>query len=515
MKEIIHLILTRHGVNQPAYVLNNMLKYEPYNNSLYALSNILNKFNIANRGIKLEDKYLICEDLCPFVTILNNHWVLIDSISNDVVKFFEDDHKKHLQEMPLENFITQWNGRALIIDSIPQNELNMSLTDSIKISRYERFFTYAALAVSIYLFIYGVLTNLKSYEWTYYALILTNSAGIFISILLLQKQLHIPNKLTDRICGLVAENDCGTVTDSNGGRLFGIIKLSEIGLSFFGVNLICVILGNDIYFWFGIVATAVLPFSFWSLYYQKAKAKSWCALCLIVLILMWFQAIFVWIGGYLRFPNEVWPMGLALCCTYLLTVWLTNWVMKLIQAKIEGEEWHIRYNDIKLDEIVIDTYMSEGITSDISTQNCSCLIFGNPEAEKTITVFSNPYCGPCASRHNQIKDLPGDCVKVQYVMTYFTEEKSKVNKYIIAAYIQLGSELTWNILTQWFAGGKNQGIAFFDRYNLNITMPEVTTEFEKQVHWPDNLPLQGTPTDFINGREIIWPYNVEDYPYLS
>lgn len=515
MKEIIQLILTRYGIHQSAYVLNNMLRYEPYNTSLYALSNILSKFDIANRGIKLDDKYLICEDLCPFVTILNHHWILVDSISNDVVKFFQDDHRKHLQEMPLENFIKQWNGVALVLESTPQNGINTHLTQSNKTSRYKDVFTYAALTVSIYLFIYGVLTNIRADEWPYYALILTNSVGIFISVLLLQKQLHIPNRLTDRICGLVAENDCGTVTDSNGGNLFGIIKLSEIGFGFFVVNLICVILGNEVYFWFGLVATAVLPFSFWSLYYQKVKAKSWCVLCLVVLALMWFQAIFVWIGGYLRFPNEMWPTGLALCCTYLLTIWLTNQVMKLIQGKIEGEEWHIRYNDIKLDERVIDTYMSEGITSDVSTKMCSRLIFGNPEAEKTITVFSNPYCGPCASRHNQIKDLPGDCVKVQYVMTYFTEEKSEVNKYIIAAYMQLGPELTWNILTQWFAGGKNMGVAFFDRYDLDITMPEVAKEFEKQINWPKDLPLQGTPTDFINGREIMWPYTVEDYLYLS
>lgn len=145
----------------------------------------------------------------------------------------------------------------------------------------------------------------------------------------------------------------------------------------------------------------------------------------------------------------------------------------------------------------------------------SSLLFGNPEAPIEITVFSNPYCSPCAAMHERLKDIPGDIVKVRYAMTYFNEELSQVNRSIIAAFQQLGADATWEILSKWYQSGRAKGIDFFEEYNLNTNASDVWEEFQKQQNWSKNNVFSGTPTIIINGREISEPYTVEDFKLIS
>lgn len=189
--------------------------------------------------------------------------------------------------------------------------------------------------------------------------------------------------------------------------------------------------------------------------------------------------------------------------------------MSVLEQLRRNRSWHRQYEELKSDDKVINAFEGDIPVLDTSTKTCSELIFGNPDAEKVLTVFSNPYCEPCALMHNRIKKMVGNCLRVQYVMTYFSESKSIINKYIIASYQQLGADKTWEILTEWFAEGKRDGEIFFEKYNLNTTTPAVEAEFTKQKAWPKGKNLRGTPTELLNGREIVWPYSVEDYFYLS
>ncbi len=58
-----------------------------------------------------------------------------------------------------------------------------------------------------------------------------------------------------------------------------------------------------------------------------------------------------------------------------------------------------------------------GVDKDVST-----IVFGNPNARNTITVFSNPHCAPCANMHKKIGKLledTDDQFCVQYILSSF------------------------------------------------------------------------------------------------
>ena len=90
-----------------------------------------------------------------------------------------------------------------------------------------------------------------------------------------------------------------------------------------------------------------------------------------------------------------------------------------------------------------------------------------------------------------------------------------INRYFIAAYQTLGASRTWQLLTEWYAGGKLKNEEFFNGLNLDITADSVTAEFEKQQKWREETGLTATPVILINGHKLPAEYSVDDLEYLS
>ena len=116
--------------------------------------------------------------------------------------------------------------------------------------------------------------------------------------------------------------------------------------------------------------------------------------------------------------------------------------------------------------------------------------------------------------HKHVNDWPGEDVSIRTVLTSFSPDREIINRYLIAAYQQLGAEKAWEIMSEWFDNGKNKGEAFFENLGLDITTPEVEEELMKQKKWHEGKPFPGTPTVLADGHEIKPPYSIDDYPYI-
>lgn len=511
MMAIVEQILQGLRIPYTKEYLKNMVDIHPFKHSLYAISTVLNSYGIKTDSVRLSQKKEITEIPLPAVVLWDNRFAIIQKVTTDVITLRTAENKTIIA--PFADFIEKWNGVVMLIENTenaaePDHKANLHRE---RLSKTKNFGIIAC--ASIFAIIAFISTPLHG-SWAWWLLIVSNIAGLFITTLLLQKQLHINTSLTDSICGLIHQKDCDTVTESDGGTLLGMVKLSEVGFSFFAVNLLTLMFFPRVLFWMSVINLVVLPFTFWSVWYQKFKVRSWCALCLMTLCIMWISGIIVLAGGFLSFPSGEIVGCISIVCGYVLATLLINRLMKILADSREKIDWHQRYNALKMNSKVMGMFMNDTTSSDTSKEACSSLIFGNPEAERSITVFSNPYCGPCAKMHERIEKFPGKDLNISYVLTYFSEEKSEINKLIIAAYFQLGPDKTWKLLTEWYAGGKKNGADFFKNRGLNPEAIEVVNEFEKQQKWNADNNMQGTPTVIYNGKVIPSPYTPEDYLYL-
>lgn len=142
-------------------------------------------------------------------------------------------------------------------------------------------------------------------------LLLINSIGVYIGYLLVIKQLNIQSGYGDRICSLFKRSDCNNVLESDAAKLFGVFSWSEIGLGYFVTNVFFICLQPSYIPCLALINILGLPYTLWSIWYQKFRARQWCPLCLIVIILSWILFAINLISGFL-FPSHITFLGLII-----------------------------------------------------------------------------------------------------------------------------------------------------------------------------------------------------------
>ena len=85
--------------------------------------------------------------------------------------------------------------------------------------------------------------------------------------------------------------------------------------------------------WLALCNLCCLPFSFWSIWYQRFKAHKWCTLCVSVQASLWLLFFSYLFGGWLKMA---WPLSwnfVALGVAYLGVMLAINAIMPLLEKK--------------------------------------------------------------------------------------------------------------------------------------------------------------------------------------
>lgn len=157
--------------------------------------------------------------------------------------------------------------------------------------------------IFLYLFISSGIYS----HWSTVALTVLNICGLYFSTLLMQKSLKIHNPAADRVCKVLQEGGCDSVLETKASTFFGIFSWSEVGFTYFSVSLLCLLIYPQYTGYLALCNLCCLPFSFWSVWYQKTRAKAWCTLCLSVQTTLWLLFFCYLGGGWLRhmFPIRI------------------------------------------------------------------------------------------------------------------------------------------------------------------------------------------------------------------
>ena len=131
-----------------------------------------------------------------------------------------------------EKFLENWNGTIILVKR-RENSGEPDLELNLRQQKLTILKTVLATVCTIILIFLGIAYNQHVAIWQWWTIMVVNILGCGVSFILLQKQLHIPNRFADRLCSLTKESRCEKVTDSKGATVFGIAKLSEIGMAFF------------------------------------------------------------------------------------------------------------------------------------------------------------------------------------------------------------------------------------------------------------------------------------------
>lgn len=497
----------RYTRSHALYVFNA----HPYKHSLYGLECLLRLYGVATNGLRVNDKSCISEIPAPFVAQYENDLVIVKDTSELNVVY--ERYGKEITS-DINSFIEQWSGIVLLMTTSSTSiEPDYTLHHRQELQRKIEIIIFTVS--SFLLNAYGLYITWSGDIWWRITYIALSGMGCFISTVLLTKQLHYESKTVDYICRVIQQGDCDSVLESSAARPMGWFSWSEIGTAWFATCLLTQL-------WFphstpliACIALLSLPYTIWSIWYQKFRAKRWCVLCLSVICLLWMQVGTFALGSEYKLAKfdlsycAVFPLG-AIVLVFLRRV-LEN--ISFSHNEIQAQ---CAFRQLKSQQEVFETLLH--MQPWHNTKEASCLIFGDINAEHQLTVFGNPHCEPCAHMHRRLQPLLDNGISIQYVLTYFTPELSEANRYLIAVYRHCGPERAWNLLSAWYdQENRPRSIkiledAFSGKYD-SLTS-DIDHEVVCQWKWGNNNNIQGTPTLMFDGYEIPSDYEVEDLIYI-
>ena len=529
---------------------NQYFNEHPHKTNLFGLSNMLTDYGIHNAGTRIANRENDISHIgCPFVAQLGGDFVVVYKVEIGKIGESDETGKVHFVRygkkivIPISIFIQSWSGVILLAEPSPD-----SIEPDYKKHRTKEWLTVAQKSI---LSLACILLLGIAYINTYISpvspisanslggvlLVLVNLLGIYICYLLVLKQLHIHSRYADKICSLFSKKDCNNILESDASKLWGIFGWSEIGLGYFATNTVFLLFLPHLISYLVIVNILSLPFTIWSVWYQKMKARQWCPLCLIVQILLWTIFIinllcghisqFVIAGfdpqSYSPFSIFNYQLVITVCCYAIPLFTLTLLIPKLGEGN-QVEHLKHEINCLKANEAIFRTLLTQQPFYE-ATRSDSQILFGNPEARLKISILTNPFCNPCAKMHARVEKLlqetKGD-VCVQYILAAFNESLEYANRYLIACYLQKkhpplleGQGEALRLFTNWFAGGKTKGEDFFKDLQIDISDSAIEAEFQKHESWKAKTQIRATPTILVNGYQLPANYKIEDLRYFT
>ena len=498
------------------------LEMHPDGNSLLAISEILDYWNVANEAFKIhEDK--LDEIPVPFIVFLDQNdgeFAVVNEIDEEFVTLSNDRWNKY--KMQRDMFKSVFNSTILIAEKTE----DAGLQDYKQKKREELINKYRVpfvIIVSLLLLLLSLNIQpsyLKNITVPVAILTLLKSAGVIISILLLIQSVDSNDPLISRLCKIGKKSNCNTILSSPAANLIKGISWSEVGFCYFTGTFLLLIFNSTspaIMCTLALFNLLCLPYTFFSIFYQWKIAKIWCPFCCSIQAIFWLEFF-----AFLPVPKSLSQLQLitmADVSTLIICFLLPSLVWIFIKPfALKAKELVSVKNDLvtfKYKRDLFEYRLNNQVQYKLLDRKNS-IIWGNSSLENVITMVSNPYCKACKEAHTTLDELISvkDNITLQLVFSdgdIVTDPERKAVKYFLGL-----SNIVEDMalpLKHWYQT-KSDKFNALTRSFPGADLTSVQEILENQTNWCDRANVIATPTVFINGRRLPHGYQVEDLKYL-
>lgn len=291
--------------------------------SLFGLQQLLKEYGIDSQGYAFSDKKAISHLQPPFVAVTPAGMVIVTGLTPQSVTYLSQGQA---ETMPLDRFLDAWTGKAFCAYTTPDSAepgYRIHRRDAMMARLRDRGLMAGLTALFLYLFISnGLWCDISTVLLT-----LLDLTGLALTYMLVQKSLKIKNAAADKVCKVLQEGGCDSVLEMKASKFFGIFGWSEVGFAYFSVSLLTLLMFPQWIRYLALCNLCCLPFTFWSIWYQKFRAKVWCTLCVSVQATLWLLFFCYlgggWFGGVFPLRIEFFVLG----ATYITALLLLNKIL--------------------------------------------------------------------------------------------------------------------------------------------------------------------------------------------
>ena len=302
--------------------------------TLFGLKKLLAEYGVESEGLRLADPSELCRLTPPFVASTKGGFVIVTSTGPDTVDYIT---RGVGEAIPLDEFVKVWDGNVfLAYPTDDSKEPHHGLHARVEFFDHAK--KWVLMAAVILLFGYLFVTQRLYASWSTILVCLFDIGGLWLTYQLVRKSLHIKSAAADRVCGVLEAGGCDSILETDASKFFGLFGWSEVGFAYFSVSLLGLLMFPEWIRYLALCNLLCLPFSFWSIWYQKFRAKAWCTLCVSVQASLWLLFFCYLGGGWLKglFPLQIEFFVLGL--TYVAVLLGLNALMPLIDKSEPDDE---------------------------------------------------------------------------------------------------------------------------------------------------------------------------------
>jgi hypothetical protein len=338
-------------------------------------------------------------------------------------------------------------------------------------------------------------------------MVLCSIAGLYICFQIFWKENGNAAMWANTACKALGDG-CDKVFKSTLSKGILGVKIVDAAIVYFFTLLLFSILEDNLLLIYYAILLAI-PIIIFSIIYQKTKVKGWCALCLIVGLIVFIQVLLVWYTKEI-FYNKLTLSNVIHFGIYGLISFVWFQYKFFYKLKEQNIQTTIDYQKIRRDaKNFISLLQSEKTVKYLETN--TEMIFGNVFAPLQILIVCQPYCIPCANTHKQIDEVIKNhreniCLRI----VWLANNESSV-KAVSLIFDVVSSQTKENALLkveEWFS------LMNYERYlNNNIISTNQRNSkinIDEQNEWVTQNKIVVTPTIFINNHQIPKIYTIED-----
>ncbi|MDE6265026.1 MAG: vitamin K epoxide reductase family protein [Paramuribaculum sp.] len=300
--------------------------------SLFGFTRLLGSYGIESVVYRLADNSAVTSIPTPFLAQTKRGFVIVTGHEDGHVdyKFLGKDYT-----VPASDLTDSMTGVVLLAyPDEKSKEPDYGKHRFLEIASRVKLWVLVLCAVAL-----GVFGFMEAGLWRNVSTIFltaVNLAGIGVTWLLILKSLKVSSNSADKICGILKEHGCDTVLEQKASKFFGLFGWSEVGFTYFTLSTLYLFLFPQYIGCLALINGCCLPFTVWSIWYQRFRLHTWCTLCVITQCLLWLQFFCFLSGGWwsVAFANIV-PL-VAMGAGYVGVLLALNRVMTFIENRIKN-----------------------------------------------------------------------------------------------------------------------------------------------------------------------------------
>ncbi|WP_298362758.1 vitamin K epoxide reductase family protein [Runella sp.] len=497
--------------------LRDTLEQHPDYPSLLSLGDTLDRYHIENAALRIDAEQLALLQV-PYIAHLRTSggtFVLVERATGEAFTYRTEKGKRITETR--EDFLKKWSGVVFIAEPTEASGEKDYAAKRQK-EQLENLRWPLIIAGFVLLTVAGIF---QSPNLSTGVLLGLKAIGMILTALLLSVQYGKTNDFTDSLCRLNNHTDCNHILTSPAAKITSWLGWSEVGFFYFMGGWIFnltpapllsgegflnspSLTGEGAGGWgLGVLSFLALPYTFWSIWYQWRVAKQWCPLCVAVQVVIWVECLSPLTpnGGTILSPH--WGLGgLAVAFALPILLWLI--IKPLLLKSKQADEWQRELRKFKNNADIFNALLAKQKRMPPVPADLQPIILGNPAAEHTITMVTNPYCGPCGKGHDELEELLSlsSNIKAHIFFTTCHDINDSVGQ--IARHI-LALQAAGSDVAAALQGLYKQPIRNYEKWAANF--PVSNTEIYQRAAdghctWTSAANVPGTPTFYVDG--LYW-----------